>query len=294
MPDNNNNQPVQMPPGQHPVPDHRLEELQNELKAMRDQNSQLRGQVDYMAKNINGPQAPAKPVESPFDPKVDEALNAKIQGMFQNLIDPLKQTVEQQIGFVVDKTDELSYKQQYNNDRFAKFNDKVETLRQDYQTKGQYLPREEALKIVYFEETGRKASPEQIQATPEPQPQPQFDQWSQSFIDPVTGQPVDPATVNQEQHFVPPQETPPAPQPTQVMPGAQHQRQAMPTGFEQNQHSNHPHSNPYGQPPALPGQGVNAPASQPHGNPNQITNLELGASDAELEAFEQKFGNVQF
>ena len=139
---NNNNNNPQMPPSAQPLPTHRNDEIADRLRQMETENAQLRGQVNMMAQQFK-PQQPAQtpPVESPFDEAVDRALNEKINSVITSALNPLQERVTQQIGFLVDRNDELAFNQSYSGDRFSKYRDKVEALRKEYETKGQYLPR---------------------------------------------------------------------------------------------------------------------------------------------------------
>lgn len=311
----NNNNP-QTPPGQGQVPPHRLDEIQNELRALRDQNQQLRGQIDYMSQSSRQ-QAPQQQdnYKSPFDEQVDRALEQKFQRMIDAKLNPIATEFRNNLGYIVDKTDELGYKQQFGDDRFNKFQDKVQGLRQDYQARGQYISREEALRMVYFEETGKKATPTQTAPAPKT---PVFDPHFGTMVDPDTrmpiqeGQTLQPLNENNSQQ-APPQGTPNENYSQQQWlnqnnaawdrspsqhPGQMHNQQNMqqnmqqgPDGFSQQNNSNHPYQNPYGQRPNLPGQGVNQASP---GNPEQRGHmtLDINSSDSDLAAFEQRYGDV--
>lgn len=293
----NNQQTSQMPQGgQQNVPDHRLDEIMSEVRKLRDENNQLRGQIDYISQAKGANQQTQTPVESPFDPKVDKALNEKFQRMLQESLTGVEQKLSQQIGYVVDRTDELSFKQTYGSERFQKFHEKVDRLREDYQRRGQYIPREEALRIVYFEETGKKAHPEPT--TQEPA-KPEYDPYFGTMVDPQTKLPVQSQAATQlddwgnpipvqNQQVMPEQNVQ---QQSAQVPTQQTQQQAMPTGFEQRTNQTHPYNNPFNQPPQLPNQGMSpsAPGSQ---QGTQRMTLDLYASDDQLAAFEKNFGNV--
>lgn len=291
-------QHTQTPPGQpdpNQVPDHRFDELAKELRLLRDQNQQLRGQIDYMAQSRNTPQQQT-PKESPFDPKVDEALNYKFKQLMEASIDPIKRQTTEQIGYLVDQNDDLKFQLKYGGEKFKKYHEQVERLRQDYQAKGQYIPREEALRIVYFEETGKKAQPAQA-GTPQ-QVEPKYDPYLQTYVNPQTGQPV--GTPDHTGFAPEPEQQTQTPQvPQWQQPNAQAPQmpqqttpQVPPTGFEQHTHSQHPYQNPYGAPPQLPQQGVHNPAATNPAPMNQHLTVDLESSDAELEAFEKKYGDI--
>jgi hypothetical protein len=292
---NNNNNPQMPPSGQ--LPTHRTDEIAERLRQMETENANLRGQVNMMAQQFKPqPQQPQAPVESPFDEAVDRALNQKIQQVLTQTISPLQEQVTQQIGYLVDKNDELAFNQSYSGDRFSKYKDKVESVRREYETKGKYIPREEALRIVYFEETGKKAQPE----NPAPVTQePKFDPYFGKMVNPETGKPL---TEEEIANYNTPQAAPPTEQPVDqyAQPPAYNQPQApqapafqpMPTGMQPPVNQNHPNNNPFQGMGELPPQGMNQPyGEQPTQQANAL-NLDVYASDDQLQAFDNKFGDV--
>lgn len=290
----NNNQNPQVPPNQN-LPQHRLDELMGEVKALRDQNQQLRGQIDYISRGQQQQnqqqQSQPQPPKSPFDENIDRALEEKFAWMMQQKLNPLVDQFKQQIGYVVDRTDEVSFQNQYGNERYKKYLDKVNTIRRDYEQRGQYIPREEALRIAYFEETGKKPQPAPQEQQPQ-QEQPKFDPYFGKMVGP-DGKPL---TENPEAVQQPLQQQQPTTQapgwqqyPEQQQPPQQMQpQQQMPNGFSPQENQNHPTTNPFGQ---LPDQGINNPYP---GNPQATGHLTLDiqANDSDLKAFEDKYGDV--
>lgn len=293
-----NNYNSQMPPNQQneQVPSHRVDEMLEQMKQLQAQNQQLRQLIDQTARpNTQQP-------KSAFNPEVEAALRQFVQ----QELNPMAEQMRQQVGMLYEATDEANYKLKYSDPKFSQYNDKVEKLRQEQQRQGRWVPREEALKMVYFEETGKKA-PAAAQA-PAPQ-QPVFDPYFNAMVDPATGKPVSMsapqpgAEEGQQQNWQqqgqqqPPQyqQQPPAwQQPQQQQQQAPQNYQPQPTGFQRppSGYSAHPYANPYGQPPQLPNQGVNSqmPSDQSQRGAPQALSLE--SSDADLEAFANRFGDV--
>lgn len=294
---NNNSQ---TPPNPSSVPDHRLEEVMQKMKTLELQNQQLRGQIDYMAKQgqPQGQQQPQQP--SPFKPEVQEA----IAQLVNQKLEAERTGFRQQIGMLYDQLDAVNYTTKYSGEKFAKYHDKVERLRQQYQAQNQYVSREDALRMVYFEETGKKdvqTQPPQVQ-TPPPPKQPVFDSFFGTFVDPDTGKPIAPQAPTGEEPQEPPQQqwqqpTPPAQQPwaqaPQAPPPPAQQAGQFYPGQRVPQGQNHPNGNAYGQTFQLPNQGVNAPSAPTHqAAASARAPLSLESSDAELAAFENQFGDI--
>jgi len=274
------------------LPEHRQDDVADRLRQIENENNQLRGQINMMAQNLKQPAAPTQEpaFESPFDENVDQALTKKIQHAIQGIINPMQEKMTNQIGFLVDQNDSLKYNQSYSGDRFSKYKDKVESLRQDYQTRGQYIPREEALRIVYFEETGKKAAA----APPTPTTQePKFDPYFGTMVNPETGAPLTPEEMINHQNT---QQPAPVAQPAQPIQMNQMNQQpaaqvpAPPTAFSPQQPQNT--QAPFPGMGELPQQGMN----QPHGGEQQTApsnqSFDVYASDDQLQAFENKFGDI--
>ena len=302
MPHRQNNPNTQVPPIQHQnqqqqqVPDHRFKELEDRLRNLSDQNQQLRGQVDYMAKNNGQQQAPEKPVESPFEQKVEDALNAKIQAAITKSMQPMESQFKEQIGYLVDKSDDMNYRMNYGGDKFAKYQAKVDEVRGDFQGRGRYISREDALRMVHFEETNKapKSDPQQVANA-----QPKFDPYFGQMVG-EDGQPI-----GQDNLAPSPEEQTPQQPPQQQQWPIQNQPQQVqqPAGVQQfnpNQQQQDMQTqanlsaNGY-QTPNLPQQGVNQQFNSDQSVQNQgHMNLELDSSDADLAAFENKYGDIAF
>lgn len=295
-------QPPQTPPnpqgteGQAPqgnVPDHRLEEIMQKMRTLELQNTQLRTQIDYMTNKGQQPGQPGQQQQqSPFKPEVQQAIS----DLVNQRLEQERTQFRQQIGMLYDQLDAVNFTTKYSGDKYSKFHSKVDQLRQEYQARNQYITREDALRMVYFEETGKKDMQPQPQPQAAPQPQaPVYDPYFQTWVDPQTGRPVPPQqTVAQEDDEL--QQPPPAQQPwaqapqaptPQAQPAGQFvPGQRMPTG------SNHPHGNAYGQTFKLPNQGVNQPATPTHQAQSARAPLSLESSDDDLAAFEKNFGDI--
>lgn len=307
---NNQQQPQahpNQPQGQGQIPDHRVAEMEQRLRQMELQNTQLRTTVDFLQRGNQNPQA--QPQQSAFKPEVADA----IKQLVNERLAPMETQYKQQIGFLVDQLDQAKYQLNYGNEKFKPYHDKVEQIRQQEIARGNFVPREEILRMVHFEETGKK------QVTPQPQQQaaeapkpPVFDPFFNTWVDPVTKMPVQPQG---NQAFAPDDPNQP-PQTQQQMPGQQQpvQQQFQPPAQQQNwqpqpqmqqpqQHqvqpgvrqpmqTQHPYGNAYGQNFGLPGQGVNNPATTQN-QPNPRAPLDLAtATEADLDAFERSFGEI--
>src|SRR5690606_2620083 len=114
------------------------------------------------------------------------------------------------------------------------------------------------------------------------QPAPQTQELDPNF-DPAEGrQTPTPHQVPQWQQQAAPQQN------TQQQPQG-----TMPSGFHPQQNNNHPHSNPFGvQRPNLPSQGLNPQTPAQRGGPAAPMQLDIDSSDAELEAFANKYGDI--
>jgi hypothetical protein len=293
---NRNNNNSQMPPNQQQqnVPDHRLQEMQERLRQLELQNTQLRTTVDYMRQ---GPQGAAQPPANPiFKPEVEEAIKQVVNQRLQ----PMEQQYRQQIGFLADQLDEAKFNLNYSNDKFKPYHDKVKQIHQQAIAENRYITREDALKMVYFEETGKK----NVEPTPqvqEPQ-QPKFDPFFGTTVDPTTGKPIMPDNSGfapQEEQIMQQGQQPmhnmQAQQPMQwqqqqQQPQQQWQQQQVAPGAQAPM-SQHPHGNAYGQ-FQLPNQGMNPQSAPQHQQNSARGPLGLDSSDADLQAFENNFGDI--
>lgn len=283
MQNNNNNQ---APQG---VPDHRLEQMMERMRQLELQNTQLRATVDHMSKPQQ--QQPAK--ESKFNPEVEAALREFVQQQ----MNPLQEELKNQVGYLHDRNDEANFRLKYSGERYEKFVPQIERIRQEQLAQGRWISREDALKHVYFEETGKKPAeaPPVVQEKP-----PVWSPYFNTYVDPNTNLPLSPDKVAeltapkapetqapQTQQMQPQQQydTPAWQQPPQ-QPQQQPQQQPWqpaPTGFGQRQqvqsaHGSLPQQSVYGQAPA-----------QQRATPIE---LSLESSDAQLEAFEKQFGDI--
>lgn len=304
---NQNPQQVQTPPNQQQqaVPDHRVNELTERLRALEQQNIQLRQTIDAQ---FQRPQGGQQQNPSPFKPEVEQAIRELINSSVESKVVPLQNEFKNHVGLIYDQTDEARFMQQYGaHDRFQKFLPKVESIRRTAESQGRWISREQALQMAYFEETGKKPQAESAPVNKQPN-QPVFSPYFNAYVDPVTGMPVNPHEAqtpeNQDGTEIPQgdaaaQQMPwqqPAPQ-QQQQPAPQHGVQTP--GYQPNAEpgqfgAQHPMANAHGMRPQLPGQSMNpSMGSQkaPGGNPMDIG---LDATDADLEAFEQKFGEIEF
>jgi hypothetical protein len=191
------------------------------IRELKEQNAQLRGQIDVLAKGPAG--APEPKADSKFDPQVAEA----IKGIVMEQLAPLQGQIKQQIGYLYDKTDEVTYETRYGSERFVKLKDRVDQIRHEQQLKGNWVSREEALRIAHFEQTGKK--PQADPPKPEEQVKAQWDPYLQQYVDP-TGKVVPPPVVAQPQQPVPGQlpQAGQAPQMPQLPPAVQDPNQYQP------------------------------------------------------------------
>ncbi len=308
---NRNQQQSQMPVNQQQqnVPDHRLNELQERLRQLELQNTQLRTTVDYLKQ---GPQnGQAQPNQQPlFKPEVEEAIKQVVQ----QRIAPLETQYRQQIGYLADQLDDARFNQNYGSEKFKPYHQKVEQVRQQALAENRYISREDALRLVYFEETGKKNVEPQPQA--QVQTQPKFDPYFGTMVDPQTGKPITQDTSGfapqemvdengnpvqthnmqaQPQNMQMQQVQQMQPQwqqaPTQQF-QPQQQQQFAPGAQPPRQMSNHPNGNAYGQNFQLPNQGLNQAAAPAHQQMNGRQALSLDSTDADLQAFENNFGDI--
>lgn len=302
---NQQQQPTQthqaaQPNQQQQVPDHRYEELRKELTQLKMQNQQLRGHLDAVTQRQT-PQGPQEPASQVFKPEVVKEL----QRLIGEAITPVRGEMQNQLGMVYDATDEAKFRLHYGDKRFEKYLPRVEEIRTELQAQGKWIPREQALQMAYFEDTGKKPAPAAPQA-PAPQA-PVFDPYLQTYVDPATQKPyaqneamppqgaVDPTqqqVQTPQQQFVPQWQ-----QPVQQQAQPQHQPwQPQPTGMERNNPYQHQHyaQSPQQQQPnfQLPQQGMN-PAAMPEHQRNQGHQaIDLESSESQLDAFEKKFGDI--
>jgi hypothetical protein len=286
----------QAPPNPNPpnnqVPDHRIDQMVERMRLLELQNSQLRGQIDVMARPAQQPgQPPAQPL---FKPEVQQA----IAQLVEEKLNTERVSHRQQIGWLADQLDQAKFQTNYGGEKFAKLIPKVDQLRQEYQAQNKYITREDALRMVYFEETGKKSVVPDPAPAPQAPPQPVYDRYLGQYVDPRTGRPADPQAYQQEEiQEEQPQEsfqpTPPAQgwQPPQATPHVQQNTGGMYPGQRIPPGAASPNGNAYGQNFSLPQQGINPPSAAQHVQ-TQRGPLSIEATDSDLKAFEAKYGDI--
>jgi hypothetical protein len=275
------------------VPDYRRDELAERIRQLELQNTQLRTSLDHVTRQQQpNSQQQSEPI---FKPEVEQGMRQ----LFESWVKPIRTEFANQLGYLVDQTDEAKYMLQYgNSDKFNRFNDKVDRLRQDYQARGQYIPREEALRIVYLEETGKKAQPDPQAPPPQPQEEaPKFDPYFKAYVDPKTGKPITgiPGEMGEPQQQMQPQFQQ---QPQQQMqpqypqsPQEQYQQNQQIPYQQQMQQAHVPTqswSNGFDLGDQNPNPASPSAAPQPHRYPQ----IDLTSTDADLQAFEDRFGDI--
>jgi hypothetical protein len=181
------------------LPQHRMTELMEELRKLRDDNSRLKGTIDQIYQRQMSP-PPTQQEPEPFEQPVAQAIEKKVRA----IIEPETQRLKQTIGYVMDENDYLKFVQKWGHDTAEKYRDKIEKVRDEANRGGRYVTREEAYQRVYFDENTRK---------PQPKPEP-----AQQQLDPYTGQWAQTAQPTQ----TPPVQAAPV-QPQQTPPPAQQQ-----------------------------------------------------------------------
>ena len=280
----------QQQPTQGQVPDDRLNQIMQEVRSLRDENQRLRGNVDLLAQQRGQPQ-PQQP--SPFAPEVDKAIEQK----FQALLQPFVNDVRNQTGYMHDQLDYVRFQQQYAaKPQYSDFLPKVEDMRRQAQNEGKWLSREDALRLAYFEETGKKATPQNAQQ--QAPKGPVFDSYLQQYVD-ESGKIVPPPNVDiaQAPNNQPPQQPQQQAQPQQYQqPQAFNQPQpiAQPPYQGQMQPQPQPYQQQaYNQAPQLPQQDVNqfrqAPAAPAQG---QHLAVDITSNDQALDLWANKYGDV--
>lgn len=241
-----------------PVPDHRLNEMMEQMRLMREENLQMRNALN----NLYSRQAPAP--TNPEQPLFEEKTAQALEKFIQKKLDPIVSQTKNQTGMLIDRNDLLEFQQRYGVKKYDEYAQKIEGLRQQAIQQGRYMTREEAYKLVYFEESNKKAqqTPEAPQAPQGPTYDPYLGQWINPPAAPQAAAPVVPPAQVQ-----PGQQQPPAQAQQQVTPPVQTQDFQLPPDF------------------MSPGAKV-APTGA-------VPRMELGQVDEQgLAAFETKFGDV--
>lgn len=238
------------------VPDHRLDEIMQEMRELRNQNQRLRGTVDAIMQRPTQQAAP-EPEESPFAPEVEAALSKRFEREMAKRFAPMEHQNRQAIGNLADQNDHLRFSLMYGTDTYSKYQDKIERIRAERAQQGQWVTREDAYKHVFFEENGRKPAANPASAPKAEAP----------AIDPYTGMLKEPEATA----------TPaPEPQPAPAAPVVQ--QQAVPQ--EQTQL------------PALPPQTPPPVTAQPATQTSVPRNLSVEMDVAALSSWADKYGDI--
>lgn len=253
----NNNQNPQAPT--HQLPDHRINEIQEQVRKLAEENQRLRGTIDYMAAQNQRPTPPQQTTEADeaFEPHVAKAITKK----FEALISPVQRKYETHLGFLAEKNDLLEFQVKYGAKNFEKYQDKIKAMKDERARQNQWISAEDAYKHIFFEETQRKPQiqNQETQKVPAQVFNPYTNQWE-------TTQPTQ----------TPPVQT--APQPTQ-------QQQVAPVA--QTAPTNQIREEDLLLPPVADNP-VSASAPTPTG-----TGFNLDAGDEKvLDAFASKYGDV--
>jgi hypothetical protein len=180
-------------PGGGQVPQHRFQEVLENQRKLEQQNQQLRQTLDAMMLRQN-PQQPVAEEKPLFQPEVDQALEKKIKAM----LEPETAKLKTHMGYLVDRNDELEFRQKWGSDAFEKNKEKIDAIREEATRRGQFIKREDAYKHVYFEENSKKPQPK-----PEAPKGPTYDPYTQKYVQepvaqepaPVVPNPVTPVTL---------------------------------------------------------------------------------------------------
>lgn len=275
MNNNNNN-------SQGGVPDQRLEQLNQRLREMEMRNSQLQGQIEMMAKA--GYQQPKQQQQQAprFAPEVEQAIQAAIEERLR----PLQEQFQQQMGYTYDQIDEMNFMQKYGKPQYEPYLERVDQLRREAQMRGQWMSRADALKFVYFDETGKKPAPENTQQAQAQQEQPKFDAFLGQYVD-AKGNIVPPPGVVDPDKLMREAMNPQQPQQMQQFQGQPQMPQQMPQQFQQfpqqqpqqMQQFQLPNGNPPEQMQAAPPTG-------------QHFVIDVTSTDQALQAWENKYGDI--
>lgn len=159
------------------VPDHRLDEMMQNFRRLEQDNQRLRGTVDALM--ARQPVQPTPEPEGPFQPEVERALQARFEREMAKRFAPIEQQTKQAIGALADQNDHLKFSLRYGADVYEKFQDKIERVREERSRAGQWVSREDAYRLVYFDENGKKPA---VNPATVPQAAPQA-----PALDPYTG-----------------------------------------------------------------------------------------------------------
>lgn len=268
------------------VPDHRMSEISEQLRRMREENQQLRNTLNQVYQRQMTP-PPTGKKESPFDPKVDQALQERLNDIIQERFEPKLKQAENAIGALADRNDALEFQIKWGKEAVEKYGPKIEELKKAQEQNGRWISREEAYKHIFFEETARKPQPK-----PEGPKPPQFDPYLNRFV----GQEA-PQLVEADAQLPGQQQIPGQPQQPGQFPGQQ-QFQQMPQAQYPVQNAGQYPQQPWQQQPQqnpgipnLPPMTDQRPVSNlPNANPSGM-GLDLTSDEAALASWEKKFGD---
>ena len=245
------------------VPDHRFDELMQRVRASEEQNQRLRGTVEALMARQPQQAQPAQSEESPFQPEVERALQARFEREMAKRLQPLEQQHRNAFGAMADSNDHLRFALQYGQDTYEKNKEKIERIREERSRQGQWVSREDAYRHIFFDENGKKpaVSPAPAQRLPEA-----------PSIDPYTGmlREAGVADATPAQQAAQPAVNPPGtPAPVQVNLSPE-----------------------LTQLPSLPPQTV-TPVTSPQTQQTQVPRtLDVGMGSADLEAWANKYGDI--
>jgi hypothetical protein len=287
---NNNQNPNQ-------VPDERLTQMANRLRDLENQNNQLRGQVDFLAR---GTQQPQQQKQSKFSPDVEAAITERVQ----EIVAPIQEQLRNTQGYMHDQVDHVTFMQKYNKPQYEKYLEQVENVRREAQAQGRWIPREQALQYVYFNETGKKPAPENTQQVTPAQDVPVYDTFLGQYVN-SKGQVVDPPNVvdadkalqqaAQQQPVQQPQQMGmPVQQAAQQFQQQPVQQQQWPAQQQQMQPQQFQQQPVQQQQPGfqLPNQNPPDQARVASPAPGQHFGIDLTSSDQALDQWGNKYGDI--
>lgn len=274
-----------------------FQQLLNEVRTARNENQQLRGQLDMMARQFATGQPQQQPTKAAaFDPKVQQALDEE----FNKRLGPIQNQFQQVTGMMRDETDEAKFRLTFRGSKYDKYIPEVEAEMRNLKSQGKWMPREQVLQYQYFQDQGKKA---QEPAAAAQQIVPVYDSYINQWKDPVSGQVVAQPSAIQ----IPPGGAPQVAQDQQQQQQQVQQQQQqqpnpaqMPNGYQQpgqqpffaqpqqqqdpNQQNNWTPNLGNSAPPPPGGQGT-APVNFNGG-------LTVDASDKTLDGWAEKYGDV--
>lgn len=247
------------------VPDQRLEQIMQTVRRLENENQQLKGHLNVLTGAVQQKKEPPKDIPS-FTPEVKTALDHLLETEVKSKIQEMEERFKYQLGAQHDRIDELLFKQKYGGERYEKLLPKVQERFEALKAQGNWVPREEILKHLYFEDTGHKPSPDPIKPK-----EPTFDPYFGKYVDPQTGMPI------KEEESLPEIKEEPVQQTNnqQINPQI---AQALAQLLGQNQNFNLPGGAP---PNGVPQQG----------SPGGHINLDIDASVEALDQWEKKYGD---